>query len=950
MSRILVLGMGVPGTVPWRRHAGPGLRAAHLATALVRDGHEVRLLAVLDKGEAAPRADAVADDGPAVEFTTEAELFSPAMRARLGRYDADAIVGVTVYAASLAARLRLRAPLWADVFGDLMAEAQAKAAREAGDWSIVHFWSLLRVVLEEADRFSAVSVAQSHALVGQLGLAGRLSSRTAGEDLVHVIPCAAEARPEAHAAPGGRLEARRELGLADGDFVLLVSGGVNTWCDVETLCGGLALAMNVKPHLRLLVTGGSIPGHDEDSHAALLAGLDRIEKIDAARVQVLGWVDSARLASVYAACDLALHVERSLYERRLGAENRVVDWLAHGLPCVTTAGSETGGELVRERLALACRPGDAADLARVIVEAASAAGGPLLADSATRGRQWATAERGLLSTAAPLREWCVSPGHAGDRDGARLIRLGLLSHPDTSVEMLEAYVAALPVREIGRRGLRWLGRRAWAAGKRSRLPGFLRALLLWTAVAGTTLGGCQGQGPVAPPQRPNVLLVSIDTLRADHLGAYGYAATPSPSPWIDALAAGGRLYETAISSSPETAPALATLHTGLYQDRHGVLYNRAKMSEASTTLAERLKASGYATAAFVGNWLADREHGFAQGFDRFEVATGGPLSPSTTDDKLVALFGDFARQLPPRPWFAWVHLMDPHGPYDSAPPWWSSNFDYARAPLARDGEFPVSDSNFGLGVIPRYQKIEQEKRLSDYVRRYDGDIRYTDSQVGALLSMVRAAGGGEDTLVVLVADHGESLVEHDELLQHGWFVYDTTIRVPLVLAWPAGLAAGSREPRLACSVDIAPTILHLAGVEAEGGEFDGVSLVPAAGSGGAGAAGTAQDAAQDAAGSAAGRAALRDAGCFTIGPRANHPFSLRDGRHKLIVTPAGTPRDPGAPKGEVSTAPERVELYDLTTDPGETADLSADEPEVVEEMRRSVSMLRSRFRANGWRW
>lgn len=460
MSRILVLGMGVPGMVPSRRHAGPGLRAAHLATALVRDGHDVRVLAVLDKGEAAP---SVPGHGAAVEFTTEAELFSPAMRARLLRHDADAIVGVTVYAASLAARLRLAIPLWADVFGDLLAEAQAKAAREGGDWSVVHFWTLLRIVLEEADRFSAVSVAQSHALVGQLGLAGRLGSRTAGEELVAVIPCAAEARLDT----ADRDAARRELGFGKDDFVLLASGGVNTWCDVETLCRGVALAMQAEPRLRLLVTGGSIPGHDERSHADLVAGL---AVLDAATVRNVGWVDSARLAGVYAACDLALHIERPLYERRLGAENRVVEWLAHGLVCVTTGASETGSALVRDGLALGCRVGDAADLERAIREAACAPA--VLQAASRRGRAWVAGERGYDATAVALRQWCASPRHAGDRDGARLIRLGLLSHPETSAEMLEAYVAALPVREVARRGLRWLARRATSAvnGRLGRGP------------------------------------------------------------------------------------------------------------------------------------------------------------------------------------------------------------------------------------------------------------------------------------------------------------------------------------------------------------------------------------------------------------------------------------------------------------------------------------------------
>lgn len=466
--------MGVPSLVSAKRHAGPGLRAAHFATALVDAGHQVLLLAVVGEDEDISQATSRPEstDGVTVEFLFERDLFSRAQRARIERFAPQAVVGATVYAASLAARLRLAVPLWADVFGDLMAEAQAKAVRTESDWSLVHFWTLLRDVLENADRFSAVSEAQAHALVGQLGLAGRLSARTAGDDLVATIPCAA---PPARKVD--RRTARRELGYGDSDFVLLASGGVNTWCDVQTLCRGVAEAMRADPRVRLLVTGGGIPGHDDRSHAELLQGL---VGLDVARVKVLGWVDSDRLPIIYAASDLALHIEKNLYERRLGAENRVVEWLANGLPCVTTAQSETGRLLVEEGLALRCELGDGADLASVIREAAvesrqeratANAGGwevqttgmGRLGASAVRGRAWVIRERGLGDTARPLLEWCQSPRFASDRDGARFLRLGLISHPQSSLEMLEAYVAGLSLREVVRRGTRWVVRRLWAS-------------------------------------------------------------------------------------------------------------------------------------------------------------------------------------------------------------------------------------------------------------------------------------------------------------------------------------------------------------------------------------------------------------------------------------------------------------------------------------------------------
>lgn len=474
MSRILVVGAGLPSLVPADRHAGPGLRSAHFASALAAAGHDVMLLAVLAEDEAVP---SLPDEGastspsgtdrgpdPRLEFVRERDLVLPAVRARLARFAPDAVVGATAYASALAARLRLEVPLWADVFGDLMSEAQAKAARHASDWSLVHFWTLMRTVLERGDRFSAVSHAQSHALVGQLGLAGRLSSRTSGEELVSVVPCAAGLP----ATRSDRETARRAFGFAPDDFVLLVSGGVNTWCDVETLCAGVAMAMREEPRLRLVVTGGAIPGHDEASHVELRR---RLAALPAARVLDLGWIDSRRLAGVYAAADLGLVVERPIYERRLGAENRVVEWLAHGLVCATTAASESGAELAREGLSLRCAPGDGRALADLVM---AAAGDParheaarMLVDARRRGPAWVARERSFAGTAAPLLAWCAAPCFARDRDGARLLQLGLVSQPATSAEMLEAYVAELPVREVLRRGVRWVFRRAHAALVRS---------------------------------------------------------------------------------------------------------------------------------------------------------------------------------------------------------------------------------------------------------------------------------------------------------------------------------------------------------------------------------------------------------------------------------------------------------------------------------------------------
>lgn len=468
-----------------------------------------------------------------------------------------------------------------------------------------------------------------------------------------------------------------------------------------------------------------------------------------------------------------------------------------------------------------------------------------------------------------------------------------------------------------------------AAGNRHRSRFAASCVALAVAVVA---GGCELLG--GAPRRPNILLVSIDTLRADRLGAYGSGIRPSPSPTIDALAASGIVVEQAVSSASETAPAVATLMTGLYQDRHRVDYNRATLDIAQRTLAERLTDAGYESVAFIANALIDGQHGFGQGFSRMEVVASKPMVVPSTDDRLVAGVAEWLAAPPTdKPWFLWVHMMDPHGPYSSAPESWSRDFDYSAAPALPSTEPPISDSNFGLGVIPAYQKLPGLVRLADYVRRYDGEIHFTDAQLGVVLAKLGASGHQDDTIVVVVADHGESLVEHDELLQHGWFVYDQTVRVPLVVAWPSKIAAGRRHAAQVCTVDIVPTLLELAGVADDAEPGDGVSFAAA----------LVGDRA-----AATPEAAPRD--CFSIGSRANHPFALRTGTSKFILTPAGAPVDPKAPKGERSTLPERRELYDLVKDPGETRDLMTSKPSLAEDFEHRLAAFRARCRANGLRW
>jgi arylsulfatase A-like enzyme/cytochrome c-type biogenesis protein CcmH/NrfG len=277
--------------------------------------------------------------------------------------------------------------------------------------------------------------------------------------------------------------------------------------------------------------------------------------------------------------------------------------------------------------------------------------------------------------------------------------------------------------------------------------------------------------PKATRAQPSILLVTIDTLRADHVGCYGAAGASTPT--LDALAARGVRFATAVAHTPLTAPSHASILTGLLPVRHGVRDNGIFVLRRDVpTLAEAFTKGGYQTAAFVSGFPLDRRFGFDRGFgaydDRLPHGTDrrrAPYVERTADATTDAALRFLARA--PAPFFLWVHYFDPHAPY--------------QAP----GEFGT--------------------RFAD--RPYDGEIAFVDAQLSRLLA---AVPNRDRVAVIVTADHGESLGEHGELT-HGVFVYDATLRVPWIAAGPS-VAHGHTSAVVARGVDVAPTLLDWAGL------------------------------------------------------------------------------------------------------------------------------------------
>jgi choline-sulfatase len=389
----------------------------------------------------------------------------------------------------------------------------------------------------------------------------------------------------------------------------------------------------------------------------------------------------------------------------------------------------------------------------------------------------------------------------------------------------------------------------------------------WIATTGSVPRFLRPAGP------RNLLLISLDTVRADRLGSYGHAAARTPR--IDALASSGLRFEQATTVVPLTLPAHSSLMTGTFPGWHGVRDNGGfYLGDDQLTLAEVLKAQGYRTGGFVGAFVLDRRWGIAQGFDRYfdefdldkfaDAAAMDMIQRPGADvvDRALAWLGENRDQR----FFAWVHLYDAHTPYEAP------ERVQAQFPRTRDGA-------------------------------YDAEIASVDLQVGRLVDALRADGRLSNTVIVVVADHGEMLGEHGEAT-HGFFIYEAATRVPLIIHGPGVPAAVIRDQvRI---VDVMPTALSLLGV-AVPAAVQGVDVMPLA----------------------RGEALDLIAHSESWYPRYHYGWSelrsIQDGRFKLIQAP-------------------RPELYDLSNDPREERDRSAGDAARRDGFVRALDAFESRIK------
>ncbi|HET9062222.1 MAG TPA: sulfatase [Candidatus Binatia bacterium] len=346
-----------------------------------------------------------------------------------------------------------------------------------------------------------------------------------------------------------------------------------------------------------------------------------------------------------------------------------------------------------------------------------------------------------------------------------------------------------------------------------------RAVILLLAIAAI---GCRDRAPT-PTVGPNVLLISIDSLRRDHVGCYGYPLATTPT--IDRLATEGVTFRNAVSTTSWTLAAHAALLTGVHDARHGATIPTAVLDESIPTLAEAFRAAGYRTVGLYSGPFLHPHFGLARGFEEYVDCTSygledtrNPANPrvhasshkDVTNPRLAESFARVVASTDERPFFFFVHMWDVH--YDLVPPSpYDRMFSSDPSPPDVDPDFR-HDRTFVPGMDERaYRRV---------IALYDGEIRFTDDTISAMLEQLRGRGRLDDTIVVITSDHGEEFLEHGGK-GHRNSLFDEVLAVPLVFWAPARLRPGVAETA-ASLVDVAPTLARLAGL----GDLPGVDGRP----------------------------------------------------------------------------------------------------------------------------
>jgi len=414
-----------------------------------------------------------------------------------------------------------------------------------------------------------------------------------------------------------------------------------------------------------------------------------------------------------------------------------------------------------------------------------------------------------------------------------------------------------------------------------------------------------------PEQRKNIILICIDTLRADHLGCYGYPKKTSPN--VDALAVDSVSFLNTYASSPWTLPSHVSLFTSLSGVRHQVYYHDDKIDPSLVTLAEMLRQNHFFCPAFTGGGFVSSAYGFSKGFDAYREGEGGVFHQNSSE-LVYQIVSRWLERNGDKNFFMFIHTYQPHDPYACPYPYKTMFLD--DKPQWRHLNF----SGYLGGKEGIYRKLPEKER-QNIIGLYDGEIRYTDERlVKPLLEKLKEMNLYDQTMIIFTSDHGEEFYDHGSWL-HGQNLYDESLKVPLVIKFPKSKFAGKRVDSFVRLIDIMPTILDELGIDFSDYELEGESLIPL----------LKKEIPQD-------RIFLADIGNNVLNSHVPQKMTISFGKYKLILN-KGFSRDELRfflyPPPSIPSA----ELYDLAQDPDEKRNIAAEKKDLVARLTKKIQEI-----------
>jgi arylsulfatase A-like enzyme len=410
----------------------------------------------------------------------------------------------------------------------------------------------------------------------------------------------------------------------------------------------------------------------------------------------------------------------------------------------------------------------------------------------------------------------------------------------------------------------------------------------------------------------NIILISVDTLRADHLGCYGYERETSPN--IDALAKDSTLFANVYASSPWTLPSHVAMLTSLHGVHHQVYHDDEKMDPELITLADLLRQHHYICSAMTGGGFVSAAYGFSKGFDSYNEVAGGLFNQRSAEDLYENVSDWLEKNAKEKNFFLFLHTYQPHDPYACPDP-------YRSMFLAEDAEWRHINLMGRLGGKPNYFKKIPESERQNVISLYDAEIRYTDEMlIGPLIQKLKDTELYDKTMILVTSDHGEEFYDHSSW-GHGHQLYDESLKVPLIIKFPQSEYRGSRCDTIVSLVDVMPTILEEAGVEFPGLDIDGKSLVPV----------IEGKETED-------RVFLADIGDNVLNSHIPQKIATNENRQKFILNKPFSQEDLSFflhPPPD--TGP--VELYDLRLDPREKSNIAHGRAGLVNQLIRFIEDL-----------